>query len=92
MRKITLEDKLFLVKTKKDKVSHIKIDLAKCRDCSFKVCLTVCPANTYEEINNEIKANYENCLECGSCTVSCRRGAIAWENPRGGFGITYVNG
>ncbi|MBU1923980.1 MAG: 4Fe-4S dicluster domain-containing protein [Candidatus Omnitrophica bacterium] len=87
-----LEDKLFLVKTKKDKESHIKIDHAKCKDCAPKVCLTVCPANTYEEINCRIEASYENCLECGSCQVACTKGAIEWQNPRGGFGVTFFNG
>lgn len=92
VKKLKLEDKLFLVKTRKDKVSHIKIDQAKCRHCRFKVCLTVCPAGTYEQSNGEIKANYENCLECGSCQVVCTKGAIIWQNPRGGFGVTYING
>ncbi|UCC95290.1 MAG: 4Fe-4S dicluster domain-containing protein [Candidatus Omnitrophota bacterium] len=91
-RKLTLEDKLFLVKITKDKISHINIDQTKCRECTTKVCLTVCPANTYEEMNGEIKANYENCLECGSCRLACKKGAIDWENPRGGFGVTYSNG
>ena len=92
MRKLKLEDKLFLVKTKKDKISHIRIDREKCKDCSDKACLTICPANTYEEIDGGIEAAYENCLECGSCGVACRQGAITWENPRGGFGVTYING
>ena len=92
VKKLKLEDKLFLVKTRKDKISHIKIDQRECRDCSFKACLIVCPANTYVQTNGKIEAAYENCLECGSCRVACSKGAISWENPRGGFGVTYING
>ena len=92
MNKLNLEDKLYLVKTEKDTESHIIVDQTKCRDCRHKVCLTVCPANTYEEMKDSIKVNYENCLECGSCHVACRKSAIKWKNPRGGFGVTYING
>ncbi len=92
MKKLKLEDKLFLVQTKKDRLSHITIDEAKCRDCGDRICLTICPAKTYERINGRVKIAYENCLECGSCMVACTKGAISWENPRGGFGVTYANG
>lgn len=91
-KKLSLEDKLFLVKTKKDTVSHIQIDREKCQRCFHKICLSVCPAKTYEERNGTIEAAYENCLECGSCRVICRDGAIKWENPRGGMGVTFING
>jgi ferredoxin like protein len=89
---MSLEDKLFLVKTKKDSVSHIKLNKDICSECEKKVCLFICPSGTYEEIDGEVEAAYENCLECGSCRVACENGAIAWKNPRGGFGVTYVNG
>ena len=92
LKKLSLEDKLYLVKTKKDQVSHIKIDRKVCRLCREKTCLFVCPANTYEERDGKIEASYENCLECGSCRVACADGAIKWQNPRGGFGVSFVNG
>lgn len=91
-KKLSLEDKLFLVKTKKDTVSHIEVDKIKCRRCQSKICLRVCPAKTYEEHDGEIVVAYENCLECGSCRVVCSDGAIHWENPRGGMGVTFING
>ncbi|MBF0494207.1 MAG: 4Fe-4S dicluster domain-containing protein [Candidatus Omnitrophica bacterium] len=89
---MSLEDKLFLVKTAKDTVSHIKIDNSICKKCRDKLCLRLCPAGTYEEINGKIEAAYENCLECGSCRVACRDGGIRWSNPRGGFGVSFSNG
>lgn len=89
---MTLEAKLGLVKNKKAAASHIKINKKLCKQCSNKVCLIVCPANTYEERKGVIEAAYENCLECGSCRVACADGAISWENPRGGFGVTFING
>lgn len=89
---MNLEDKIFLVKTKKDSLSHIRLNKKICRSCSHKICLLVCPAKTYEERNGAVEASYENCLECGSCRVACTEGAITWENPRGGFGVTFING
>lgn len=91
-KSLSLEDKLFLVKTRKDSKAHITIMEEKCRDCSHKICLIVCPAGTYQERNGKIEADYENCLECGSCRVACTACAIVWENPNGGFGISFVNG
>lgn len=89
---LSIEDKLFLVRRKKDRQSHIKIDSKKCRHCGHKICLIICPAKAYEESHRKIEVAYENCLECGSCRVACTENAIAWENPRGGFGVSFVNG
>jgi ferredoxin like protein len=91
-KKMTLENKLALVKTKKDTISHIELDESICARCLDKSCLTICPAKTYEEINGRIHIAYENCLECGSCRVACPSGGIKWQNPRGRFGVTFLNG
>jgi ferredoxin like protein len=88
----SLEEKLFLVRRKKDRQSHIKINSKKCWNCSHKICLIICPAKAYEKNHRKIEFSYENCLECGTCRVACTEGAITWENPRGGFGISFVNG
>ncbi|MBF0252838.1 MAG: 4Fe-4S dicluster domain-containing protein [Candidatus Omnitrophica bacterium] len=89
-----LEDKLFLVDTKKFKDSHIIIKVEKCEECEDKFCLKICPAKVYEqsEDGKTINVAYENCLECGSCRVVCSKNAIEWENPYGGFGVTFKNG
>ncbi len=91
-QKRTLEQKLALVKTRKDPSSHIEVDQDLCSRCPNKVCLTICPAKTYEEINGRIHAAYENCLECGGCRIACPSGGIRWDNPRGKFGVTFLNG
>jgi ferredoxin like protein len=88
---LKLEDKLFLVRTKPDKISHITVDQAKCDACSRKICVVLCPSGTYKEENGKLLATFENCLECGTCQIACPQ-AIRWENPRGGFGVTFRNG
>jgi ferredoxin like protein len=91
-KRMTLEQKLALVKTKKDAVSHIELDQVMCSRCENKACLAICPAKTYEEINGQIHVAYENCLECGSCRLACPSAGIKWQNPRGKFGVTFLNG
>ena len=35
----------------------------------------------------------DGCLECGSCRVICTEHAnVAWEYPRGGYGILFKFG
>ena len=93
--RLTLEDKLYLVKFKPDEESHLKIkDMKVCfEDCDQK-CTAFCPAGVYklDKVNNTIIINYEECFECGSCRVSCPFGNIEWEYPRGGFGVQYRYG
>ena len=89
---MNLEDKLSLIKTKSSMDSHIQIDQSICKNCSNKICLTICPAKTYEEFQGIIKVSHENCLECGSCRLACPKGAIDWKNPRGSYGVSFING
>jgi ferredoxin like protein len=39
-----------------------------------------------------MKFQYEDCVECGTCYIMCDQGAVSWNHPRGGFGITYSQG
>ena len=70
---MSIEAKLGLDVFKIDKERHITIDNEKCRNvCTLKACLWVCPANLYEiddQGNNTV--NFEGCLECGTCLISC---------------------
>lgn len=75
--------------------SHIQVDQTRCLRCELKPCLTVCPAAVYVQVNEQIVARYENCIECGTCQVACDtggEGGITWNPPNGGFGIIFRYG
>lgn len=87
-----LEEKLALDAFKVDEKSHILIDHRICRSlCKTKYCLRVCPAELYryEQQQDEIRLEHAGCLECGTCLVACRPGAISWSYPKGGRGVQY---
>jgi ferredoxin like protein len=96
--KLTLEDKLYLVKFKPDEESHLVIkDMGVCAGkCSGqgRACTNFCPAGVYkwDEKNSAMIVNYEECFECGSCRVGCPFGNIEWRYPRGGYGVQFRNG
>lgn len=71
---------------------HIRIDHEVCRSiCTTRPCLYVCPAQLYtvRPGQDEIFVDYEGCLECGTCLIVCREGALSWEYPRTGYGVQY---
>jgi ferredoxin like protein len=75
--------------------NHIVVDPERCKICTDKPCLTVCPAHVYEWVDERIAVRYENCLECGTCQISCDfggKGGITWSNPTGGFGVQFRYG
>ncbi|MEJ5375070.1 MAG: 4Fe-4S dicluster domain-containing protein [bacterium] len=86
------EEKLALDVFKVDEKSHILVDNRICRSvCKVRYCLRVCPAElySYEPGQDEIRVEYAGCLECGTCLVACRPGAISWSYPKGGRGVQY---
>jgi len=90
-----IEDRLYLVKFKPDKVSHLKIiDREVCRKCEFKPCLFFCPAEVYswDDETTQVNIAYEGCFECGACRIGCPYANIDWRYPRGGFGVTFRYG
>jgi ferredoxin like protein len=91
-KKLTLEDRLYLVKRKIDKNSHIKVDQDEFKKDPVKPVLFICPAKVYtkNEETGECIINFDNCLECGTCQVTSRY--VTWKNPNGGFGVTYTFG
>lgn len=91
--KLSLEDKLFTVRRKNYRESHIKLDPQLCKDCSSRICTRICPAEVYlwNEAEDRVDIRYENCLECGTCRVACEMHNIEWSNPVGGAGIVYKN-
>jgi len=92
-KKLSLDDRLALVKRKFDKASHIEIDQEKFKESKEKAILFLCPAKVYalNEETGECIINFENCLECGTCQVACPE-YVKWKNPHGVFGITYKYG
>ncbi|MFH1861710.1 MAG: 4Fe-4S dicluster domain-containing protein [bacterium] len=88
--KATIEDKLFLVKYKPDKETHIEVDQVKFKADGIKVILFICPAKVYElnEETGECLVAFENCLECGTCRVAAPD-YVRWQYPKGSFGVQY---
>ena len=87
-----IEEKLALDAFKTDKESHITINHEICRSrCDLRPCLFVCPAHlySYNEEHDEMVVEYAGCLECGTCLVACKEGALSWSYPRGDYGIQY---
>jgi ferredoxin like protein len=87
---LSMEQKLALNVYKLDKEAHITIDKSACRRCGDKYCLRVCPAHLFTlDDKGDVDFNYEGCLECGTCLISCIECALSWSYPRGGFGVEY---
>ncbi|MHB8763219.1 MAG: ferredoxin family protein [Deferrisomatales bacterium] len=90
-----VDEKLTKNAIKPDGSSHIEIDAEACRArCRERYCVRVCPAALYEwnDEANRMVVEFAGCLECGTCLVACREGALAWRYPRGGFGVQYRYG
>lgn len=74
---------------------HITVERQRCTACDIRPCLTACPAQVYQWVDEHVAVRYENCLECGTCQIACDRGGnggITWRNPPGGFGIAFRYG
>jgi ferredoxin like protein len=81
---------LALVHFEVDRVPHIEVDTALCRECPHRACLVSCPAECYTlDAEGALQFSYEACLECGTCRIVCDREAVAWDHPRGGFGVGF---
>lgn len=91
---MSIDDKLSKVKYVTDKTSHLKVNTELCKNCKLKPCTFICPAGVYEwnEDENKLIVNYENCLECGACRIACEKKCIEWHYPKGTCGVTYKFG
>ena len=91
---MVLEDKLFTLKYTPDTESHLVPDIEYCKKCEKKSCTKICPANVYEwdEKNEKLIVNFENCLECGACRIACPTHSLKWEYPKGTKGVTFKLG
>jgi ferredoxin like protein len=90
---MSMADKLSLNKYEVDEGEpHIVIKKDLCKTCGEKACLFACPAELYSEQDGEIIVEWAGCLECGTCLAVCKKCALDWKYPRGGFGIIYRQG
>lgn len=92
-----IEEKLFQNRYRVDSERpHIAMkDPAVCADqCKPRSCTTCCPAGCWNvEGDGRVSLATDGCLECGTCRIVCTTfGNVAWEYPRGGYGILFKFG
>lgn len=89
--KKSIQDKLTTIKYNCDDTPHLVVNQSKCEKCKEKICTFICPAGVYsvDESTNEIIVQYENCLECGACRISCPKGSLGWIYPKAGCGVVF---
>lgn len=91
-----VEEKLFQNRYKVDSGKpHIQIkDAEVCRQCNSQACTVCCPAGCWTaEGNGSVTVISDGCLECGTCRIICTdHRNVAWEYPRGGYGILFKFG
>lgn len=87
----THEEKMRTPRFRVDETAHITVNADICRNCSVRSCVYVCPANLFVPLDDGgILFNYEQCFECGTCYIACNQeGAIQWNYPKGGYGVTF---
>ncbi|MFX0101953.1 MAG: 4Fe-4S dicluster domain-containing protein [Candidatus Hodarchaeota archaeon] len=70
--------------------NFIKHDAKACTGCGN--CEKICPMNLWT-INKEkaiLATDYrKKCVECGSCWLVCKDGAVDFKYPAGGKGIVW---
>lgn len=73
--------------------AHLRVkDMAVCRQCADKPCITLCPAAVYRWEQPQLLIHYSGCLECGACRFICPQDNLEWNYPRGGFGVSLKIG
>ena len=87
-----IEEKLGTLHYTIDKEAHIKVNFETCNQCENRACIRGCPAQCFELVQGELKFQYEDCIECGTCKILCEKKAIEWNYPRGTFGVTFRKG
>jgi ferredoxin like protein len=92
MSPMTIAERLALNKYDVDAEPHIHLKAEVCQKCEQSPCLYICPAECFKLREGKLSFAYEGCLECGSCRISCDKGAIEWSYPRGGFGVSFEYG
>lgn len=97
MSQVKVEEKLFQNRYRVDAGrAHIRIRNADIcsNQCADRQCTVCCPAGCYTiEGNGSVVLISDGCMECGTCRVVCdEHRNLAWEYPRGGYGILFKFG
>ena len=97
MSNIKIEEKLFQNRYRVDTGRpHVQIkEAATCsNECADKQCSVCCPAGCYTlEGDGRVVLITDGCMECGTCRIICdEHRNVAWEYPRGGYGILFKFG
>lgn len=94
VNRISIEERLGTNKYAVEEDAHIVLDEEACARCGPEqcACAKACPAGLFKVQGGTISFDYAGCLECGTCRVVCRKKAIRWSYPNGGFGVEYRYG
>ncbi|HLN23485.1 MAG TPA: ferredoxin family protein [Patescibacteria group bacterium] len=91
-----VEEKLFQNRYLVDEGNpHITIkDADICRSSCAQPCTFCCPAGCYAlDGQGGVQLTTDGCLECGTCRIICSdHNNVAWEYPRGGYGVLFKFG
>jgi ferredoxin like protein len=88
-----VKDRLATLKTQISKTPHIKVDTDICdQGCPHQCTTFVCPARCYEIVDQKMRFQYEDCIECGTCFYACDQGAVKWNYPESGHGVSFKLG
>ena len=72
--------------------AHIIVDTTKCNTCPHHLCIAGCPTRCFTFYDDEMRFQYEDCVECGTCDIMCDQDAVSWSNTRGSYGVKYNSG
>jgi ferredoxin like protein len=78
-----------------DAVPHITVDTNVCSKCPHHGTLHTCPARCYTlDADGQVKFEFEDCIECGTCLYVCDQGAVTWKypDPERGRGVNWALG
>jgi ferredoxin like protein len=97
MSSAKVEEKLFQNRYKVDLGRpHVQIKNADVctNECQTRQCTSCCPAGCYTiEGDGRVVLISDGCMECGTCRIICdEHHNVAWEYPRGGYGILFKFG
>ncbi len=72
--------------------AHITVEPDICRKCPHQLCIAGCPTKCFTFYDDLMVFQYEDCVECGTCSIMCDQGSVTWNNPRGTYGVKYNQG